>query len=81
MNLVRLGMIAGLCAVAYYAMTIYAQIPTTVADVPTDVKQVITMMCPQVANKEAGFGMVLVALTAIGGAIAVAAVDLFRRVY
>jgi hypothetical protein len=38
-------------------------------------------MCPAVDNRWSGTGAILVALAAIGGALSVSAVDLYRRVY
>jgi hypothetical protein len=81
-NLVRLGMIVTLGAIAYYAISIYANLPKdTVQVAATAVNQTVTYMCPAVSNSWSGLGMILVALAAIAGAITVSAVDLSRRVY
>jgi hypothetical protein len=81
-NIVRLGMIVTLGAIAYYAISIYASLPKdTIQVAATSVTQTATYMCPAVSNSWSGVGMIFVALTAIGGAIVVAAVDLVRRVY
>lgn len=82
MNLVRLGMIVALGGIAWYALSVYASLPTeTVTVAPRAVTAEVTYMCPSIDNRYSGVGAILVAITAIGGALAVAAVDLSRRVY
>lgn len=82
MNIVRLGMIVTLGAVAWYALTIYAGLPAaTIVEGPKTVQQTVTFMCPSIDNSWGGLGAISVALAALGGAITVAAVDLSRRVY
>lgn len=82
MNIVRLGMIVTLGVVAYYALTIYAAMPSaTVVEAPRTVQQTVTYMCPAINDGWAGSGAVVIALAALGGAITVAGVDLARRVY
>jgi len=82
MNLVRLGMIVALGGIAWYALSIYAQIPVAFqVDSVQVIEKTVKLECPAVYSGGGGFGAILVALTALGGALAVAAVDLSRRVY
>lgn len=82
MNLVRLGMIVALGGIAWYALSVYAGLPPDrLATEPVTVQQTISYMCPAVDNRYSGQGAVFVALAAIGGALSVSAVDLWRRVY
>lgn len=77
-----MGMIITLGAVAYYALTIYAGLPASgelIAASP--VVKTVEFMCPGVTVGSSGIGAIIVAIIALAGAIGVAAVDLFRRVY
>lgn len=84
MNLVRLGMIVALGVVAWYALSVYAALPPDQIGVQSqqmtaNVTYVYT--CPAITNQYSGQGAIWVALAAIGGALSVSAVDLWRRVY
>lgn len=82
MNLVRLALIAALGAVAWYALSIYAALPSEVLGLaPTQVQATTTYMCPAITNAWAGQGVIIVAVVAVVGAIVIAVVDLQRRVY
>lgn len=82
MNLVRLGMIVALAAVAWYALSIYAALPSNDSIVMQNTTRTVEISCP-IVNRDTttGTGAILVALVAIGGALSVSAVDLSRRVY
>lgn len=84
MNLVRLGMIVALGCVAWYALSVYAGMPGEIITTqPIQVTSTTTQtyMCPSIDNRFSGQGAIWVALAAIGGALSVSAVDLWRRVY
>ena len=78
MNLVRLSLIVGLCLIAAYAISVYANMP---ADQILYEQRVVEVkaLCP--APTQSGIGMVVVAVASITGALTVAATDLIRRVY
>lgn len=78
MNLVRLALIVGFCLIAAYAISVYAAIP--VGQIRYEQRSVeVKAICP--APSTEGYGMVIVVVSAIAGALGVAVTDLARRVY
>jgi hypothetical protein len=75
MNLVRVALIVVLGGLAYFALVLYAATPTI-----TPIVQKVETTCTW-SNATGGVGAIIVAVLAIGGAIMVAGVDLYRRVY
>lgn len=75
MNAVRLGIIASMGAIAWYALTIYAGMAPA-----EPVVRKFETACVWTGAPD-GTGPTIIALVAIIGAISVAATDLARRIY